>query len=71
MGTVLEFKSKTKQQIPVTFWQQYKDLLRKYYDKDVVERIVAAVLDKEIYETTDEHIRYAAQIYYKYAPEKS
>jgi hypothetical protein len=71
MGTVLEFKSKTKQQIPATFWQQYKDLLRKYYDRDVVERIVAAVLDKEIYETTDEHIRYAAQIYYKYAPEKS
>jgi hypothetical protein len=71
MGEVIEFKSKNKQQhIPVTFWQQYKDLLRKYYDKDVVERIVAAVHDPEIYDTTDEHIRHAVQLYYKHAPAK-
>jgi len=71
MGEIIEFKSKNQQYIPVTFWQQYKTLLRKYYDKDLVERIVAAILDREVYETTDDHIRYAADLYYKFAPERS
>lgn len=71
MGEIIEFKSKNQQHIPITFWQQYKTLLRKYYDKDLVERIVAAILDREVYETTDDHIRYAADLYYKFAPERS
>ena len=74
MGEIVEFKKLTKsldQDPVVSFWQRYKDLLRKYYDKDLVERIVAAILDKEVYETTDDHIRYAADLYYKFAPERS
>jgi hypothetical protein len=74
MGEIIEFKkpSKSLDQDPViSFWQKYKDILRKYHDKDLVERIVAAILDKEVYETTDEHIRYAADLYFKHAPERN
>jgi hypothetical protein len=69
MGTILEFKPKTKQ-VPVTFWERYKDVLRKYYSENDVHLIVAAIMDTECYERTNDDIRKVADIYYKFAPEK-
>jgi hypothetical protein len=69
MGTILEFKPKTKQ-VPVTFWERYKDVLRKYYSENDVHLIVAAIMDTECYERTNDDIRKVADIYYRFAPEK-
>jgi len=69
MGTILEFKPKTKQ-VPVTFWERYKDVLRKYYSENDVHLIVAAIMDTDCYERTNDDIRKVADIYYKFAPEK-
>jgi hypothetical protein len=69
MGTILEFKPKTKQ-VPVTFWDRYKDVLRKYYSENDVHLIVAAIMDTDCYERTNDDIRKVADIYYKFAPEK-
>lgn len=70
MGDILQFKSKQPVQAPATFWQNYKTMLRKYYDQGQVERIVAAILDMEIYNTTEDWVRDAADLYYKHAPDK-
>lgn len=69
MGTILEFKPKSKQ-VPVTFWQRYKDVLRKYYSENDVHLIVAAIMDTDCYERTNDDIRKVADIYYRFAPEK-
>jgi hypothetical protein len=69
MGTVLEFKQKTKQ-VPVTFWVRFKEVLRKYYSENDVHLIVAAIMDSECYERTNDDIRKVADIYYRFAPEK-
>ena len=70
MGTVLEFKQKTKQAQPETFWDRFKGVLRKYYSENDVHLIVAAILDMECYQRTNDDIRKVADIYYKFAPEK-
>jgi hypothetical protein len=75
MGEVVQFSTKQTAKpiisIPASFWDSYKDLLRKYYEPHQVERIVAAILDQEIYYTTEDWVREAADLYYKHAPEKS
>jgi hypothetical protein len=70
MGTIVEFKPKSKQQAPATFWERYKDVLRKYYSENDVHLIVAAIMDTDCYERTNDDIRKVADIYYKFAPEK-
>ena len=74
MGEVLQFKTNQTAKpvitFPATFWDSYKDLLRKYYEPHQVERIVAAILDEEIYNTTEDWVREAASLYYKHAPAK-
>lgn len=67
---VIEFKRKEKPvyKEPETYWERYKTLLRKHFPPPVVERIVAAILDKECYELTDQFIRDAADIYFKNDP---
>lgn len=74
MGTVLEFKknniAKPVISIPVSFWDKFKDILRKYYSENDVHLIVAAIMDKECYDRTNDDIRKVADIYYKFAPEK-
>ena len=74
MGTVLEFKknniTKPVINIPVNFWDRFKEVLRKYYTENDVHLIVAAIMDKECYERTNDDIRKVADIYYRFAPEK-
>jgi hypothetical protein len=74
MGTVLEFKknniTKPVINIPVNFWDRFKEVLRKYYSENDVHLIVAAIMDKECYERTNDDIRKVADIYYRFAPEK-
>lgn len=74
MGTVLEFKknniAKPVINIPASFWDKFKDILRKYYSENDVHLIVAAIMDKECYDRTNDDIRKVADIYYKFAPEK-
>ena len=74
MGTVLEFKknnvAKPVISIPASFWDKFKDVLRKYYTENDVHLIVAAIMDKECYERTNDDIRKVADIYYKFAPER-
>lgn len=71
MATILQFKPKTtQQQVPVTFWDRYKDVLRKYYTEDDVHLIVAAIMDPDCYQNARDHVRKAADIYYQYAPAK-
>ena len=74
MGTVLEFKknniAKPVINIPVNFWDRFKEVLRKYYSENDVHLIVAAIMDKECYERTNDDIRKVADIYYRFAPEK-
>ena len=74
MGTVLEFKknniTKPVINIPVNFWDRFKEVLHKYYSENDVHLIVAAIMDKECYERTNDDIRKVADIYYRFAPEK-
>ena len=74
MGTVLEFKknnvAKPVISIPASFWDRFKDILRMYYSENDVHLIVAAIMDKDCYERTNDDIRKAADIYYKFAPAK-
>ena len=74
MGTVLEFKkivtAKPVINIPASFWDRFKDILRMYYSENDVHLIVAAIMDKDCYERTNDDIRKAADIYYKFAPAK-
>lgn len=74
MGTVLEFKknniTKPVINIPVSFWDMFKDVLRKYYSENDVHLIVAAIMDKDCYERTNDDIRKVADIYYTHAPSK-
>jgi len=74
MGTVLEFKKNNITNpvinIPVNFWDRFKEVLRKYYSENDVHLIVAAIMDKECYERTNDDIRKVADIYYRFAPEK-
>ena len=50
MDNVIPFKRKEKPQAPLSFWDSYKVLLRKYHNQDIFERVVAAILDKEVYD---------------------
>jgi len=74
MGTVLEFKknniTKPVINIPINFWDKFKEVLRKYYSENDVHLIVAAIMDKDCYDRTNDDIRKVADIYYRFAPEK-
>ena len=71
MGEVVEFKrTNTKSEPILSFWDNFKEILRKYYDEIDVHLIVAAILDKDCYEKTNDTIRKAADLYYKFAPAK-
>ena len=71
MSNVLEFKPKQQQQPQIQpkqhFWLSFKDVLRKYYSENDVHLIVAAIMDSECYERTNDDIRNVADIYYKYS----
>ena len=71
MSNVIEFRSKQKVQVPVTFWDNFKNMLRKYYTETEVHLIVASILDKDCYERADVTIKHVADLYYKFAPERS
>lgn len=71
MSNVIEFKSKQKVQIPATFWDNFKDMLRNHYTETEVHLIVASILDKDCYERADKTIKHVADLYYKFAPERS
>ena len=66
---VIEFKKKTQQQ-PLTFWDRFKEILRRYYSENDVHLIVAAIMDMDCYQRTNDDIRKVADIYYQYAPSK-
>ena len=70
MSNVIDFKSKRTVQVPATFWDNFKDVLRKYYSENDVHLIVAAIMDMDCYQRTSDDIRKVADIYYKFAPEK-
>ena len=74
MGTVLEFKTrqqvKTSINIPVAFWDRFKEVIRMYYSENDVHLIVAAIMDRDCYERTSDEIRKVADIYYTHAPSK-
>ena len=65
---VIEFKKKTQQ--PLTFWDRFKEILRRYYSENDVHLIVAAIMDMDCYQRTNDDIRKVADIYYQYAPGK-
>jgi hypothetical protein len=69
MDNVVKFERK-QTIIPKTFWDRYKDILRMYYSENDVHLIVAAILDQECYERTNDDIRKVVNIYYQYAPAK-
>jgi len=70
MSNVLEFKPKQQPVIlpKQNFWLSFKDVLRKYYSENDVHLIVAAIMDSECYDRTNDDIRKVADIYYKHAP---
>lgn len=73
MGTVLEFKRNQNIAKPVinikqSFWVSFKEILRKYYSENDVHLIVAAIMDLDCYERTNDDIRKVADIYYKFVP---
>jgi uncharacterized protein YgiM (DUF1202 family) len=73
MNNVLEFKPKqqTVVQPKQHFWLSFKNVLRKYYSENDVHLIVAAIMDSECYEKTNDDIRKIADIYYKFAPDNN
>jgi len=73
MNNVLEFKPKqqTLVQPKQHFWLSFKNVLRKYYSENDVHLIVAAIMDSECYEKTNDDIRKIADIYYKFAPDNN
>ena len=70
MSNVLEFKPKQQPEIQSKkhFWSSFKDVLRKYYSETDVHLIVAAIMDSDCYDHTNDDIRKVADIYYKYVP---
>jgi len=70
MSNVLEFKPKQQPEIHPKkhFWSSFKDVLRKYYSETDVHLIVAAIMDSDCYDRTNDDIRKVADIYYKYVP---
>lgn len=44
-------------------------LLRKYTTKSDSERVIAAILDSEVYESTDPYIKQLADHYFRFAPD--
>jgi hypothetical protein len=70
MSNVLEFKPKQQPEIHLKkhFWLSFKDVLRKYYSETDVHLIVAAIMDSDCYDRTNDDIRKVADIYYKYVP---
>ena len=73
MNNVLEFKPKqqTLVQPKQHFWLSFKNVLRKYYSENDVHLIVAAIMDSECYEKTNDDIRKIADIYYKFVPDNN
>jgi hypothetical protein len=73
MNNVVEFKPKqqTVVQPKQHFWLSFKNVLRKYYSENDVHLIVAAIMDSECYEKTNDDIRKIADIYYKFAPDNN
>lgn len=66
MSNVIEFKPKHQLEINPRkhFWLSFKDLLREKYSETVVHLIVAAIMDRECYERTNDDIRKVVDIYY-------
>lgn len=74
MGTVLEFKknniAKPVITVQETFWDKFKDVVRMYYSENDLHLAIAAILDKDCYERTNDDIRKLADIYFRNAPVK-
>jgi hypothetical protein len=70
MSNVIEFKPKQQPAVHPKkhFWLSFKDLLRKYYSENDVHLIVAAIMDNECYERTNDDIRKVVDIYYEFVP---
>lgn len=70
MNNVLEFKPKHQPEIQPKqhFWLSFKNVLRKYHSETDVHLIVAAIMDTDCYEHTNDDIRKVADIYFKYVP---
>jgi len=70
MSNVVEFKPKqtTSIQPKQNFWLSFKDVLRKYYSETDVHLIVAAIMDSDCYDRTNDDIRKMADIYFKNVP---
>ena len=74
MSNVLEFKPKLKRATKPfynpkqSFWQSYKEVLRKFYSENDVHLIVAAIMDSECYERTNDDIRKVVDVYYRLVP---
>jgi len=70
MSNVVVFKPKQQPEIQPkqNFWLSFKDVLRKYYSETDVHLIVAAIMDNDCYDRTNDDIRKVADIYYKYVP---
>jgi hypothetical protein len=70
MGDIIEFQRPAKPvpQMPVTFWDKFKDILRKYYTEETVHLAVAAIYDKDCYDRASPEIRQIADIYNRFAP---
>jgi len=70
MSNVLEFKPRSQPEIHPKkhFWSSFKDVLRKYYSETDVHLIVAAIMDSDCYDRTNDDIRKMADIYFKYVP---
>jgi len=69
MDNVVKFERK-QTIVPKTFWDNFKDIIRRYYSENDVHLIVAAILDRECYDRTNDDIRKVVNIYYQYAPSK-
>ena len=68
MHNVVEFKRKQETAKPLTFFDRYKALIRKYYTQEDFFLIVASVYDTDCYHEAPEHIQHAVDIYYRFKP---
>lgn len=63
MDNIIEFKRKTISK-PLTTYDKYKDILRKYYTDDEVLYIVASLYDSDYYNEASDHIKKAVDLYH-------
>jgi hypothetical protein len=70
MGDVVDFRRSMQpaMDMPQTFWDKFKSILRRLYTEETVHLVVAAIHDKDCYDRAKPEVRYIVDIYARYAP---